>query len=171
VPPHLVAAFVLALLLPVVTAAQSRPPGVTPGHGPHPHPALEEHATGGEAPLLVAGVSLLGLVGYDIATAPASARWHNELHPERPAKSPRTALLLSLAATTVPVGLGAIAYDRGSSGGSALSIAGAGLTIVGLSAGPSAGHWYADRRSRALRNTGLRAALLLGAAYLESCCT
>lgn len=145
-------------------------PAVPPVQAATP-PILREHADGGELPLLALGGSLAGLVVYDIATAPAAARRHNELSPAAAPRSPRTALLLSAAATALPVGLGILAIDRGSGEGNGAELLGVGLIGAGLTAGPGAGHWYAGRRRTAARNAAVRAALLLGAFYVESCCT
>jgi hypothetical protein len=153
------------LTLPAGLVAQQRPLPAFPGGAPYPPLVLEEHATGGEGLVVAGGASLLGLMIYDIATAPASVRWHNARQPEGPRRSPGTALLLSLAATAVPVAAGVVAFDRGQ------EAVGMALVTVGVAAGPGAGHWYADRRSRAAWNAGLRAALLLGSFYLEQCCT
>jgi hypothetical protein len=153
------------LTLPPGLAAQQRPLPALPGGAPYPPLVLEEHADGGEGLVLAGGVSLLGLMVYDIASAPASARWHNAQRPEGPRRSPGTALLLSLAATAVPVAAGIVVFDRGQ------EAVGMGLVTVGVAAGPGVGHWYAGRRSRALQNAGLRSVLLLGSFYMEQCCT
>jgi hypothetical protein len=153
------------LTLPLGLAAQQRPLPAFPGGAPYPPLVLEEHADGGEGLVVAGGVSLLGLMIYDIATAPASTRWYNARQPEGPGRSPRTALLLSLAATAVPVGAGVLAIDRGFEAGGIL------LVMAGVAAGPGAGHWYAGRRARALQNAGLRGVLLLGSFYMEQCCT
>jgi hypothetical protein len=128
-------------------------------------PAWEEHASGGEIPLAVTGATLLGLSAYDIATAGGAAQRFDQGRAGEPAPSPRTAFLLSLGSTAVPVVAGGLAIDRGFEGPGLALIAG------GIVVGPGVGHWYARRRGPALRNAGLRAGLFVGAALLEACCT
>jgi hypothetical protein len=154
-------AFAALFALPATAAAQLRPPPLLPMPEA---PTLQEHASGGEVPLVIGAASVIGLMAYDVATAPSSARRYNRANPLAFPKSPTTALLLSAAATAVPIGAGVVAVEQGAD-------AGALLVMAGIAAGPGAGHWYAGRRARALQNTGLRAALLLGSLYVEQCCT
>ncbi len=157
---------VLSLVLGTGSNALSQAPsdGSVPDWTGIRPPVLAEHATGGEIPMLIGGASFTGMVIYDIATAPASARWYNERHPEHSRKSPQNALLLSVASTAVPFVIGAVTYERTLSAGDELAFA-------GLVLGPSVGHWYAGRPRRALKTAGLRAGLGLFTAYMYACCT
>lgn len=145
----------------VATAQSVR--GVPSGSPGGPPLVSREHATGGEVPVLMGVASLSALVIYDIASAPGSARWHNERYPGRPAKSPRTARIVSLGATIIPVTAAyAVSDDAG-----ATSV----LVATGLLFGPAAGHWYAGRYGRALGTTALRAAISILTVVGAACCT
>jgi hypothetical protein len=134
-------------------------------------PVLEEHATGGEVPFALGAVSLMGMMTYDIVTAPSAARRYNERQDGVSTRSPRTALILSSASTAIPIGLGITLANRGFADDSALFGTGIVMAMGGAVVGPGAGHWYAGRRSVAIRHAGIRAALLLGSIYFEGCCS
>lgn len=120
---------------------------------------LAEH--GDPAVALLPGVTVLGLAVFDIATAPASARWYNERNPGA-SKSPRTAALLSVGWTAAPVLAGTVAGIE--------SEVGVLMIASGIVLGPSAGHWYAGRTVRGLTTAGLRLGLgvLAGMAALAA---
>lgn len=109
----------------------------------------------------VAAVGLASTIVYDWISAPKSAQRYNEQRqpfgpwPGKPfkPKSGKRALMLSVGATLIPVGLGTIAAI-----GNRESLA-AGLISSGLLIGPSVGHFYVGRAGRGLTTIGIRFAL------------
>jgi len=77
-------------------------------------------------------------------------------------KSESAALLGSLAATAIPSFLG-----WGFLTGNAEEF-GLALTLSGLIAGPSMGHFYANQKGRGFTGIGIRLAIILGGYYLTS---
>jgi len=166
-------------------------------------PVSDLTAQDGCAGYTVGGLAVMGLVIYDIATAPSSARWYNTnrltvspvLDPinqsfglafsvplpraHRPTpramvsgsqsggrKSGKIAFLWSLGATVAPV-VAAIALSGPI--GDAPELAGT-LAVIGVTFGPSAGHWYAERIGRGFATVGARIAVFaLGAAASRNC--
>lgn len=83
-------------------------------------------------------------------------------HEQKELKSEGRALAMSLAATVTPLLLGG-AFLSGDSEDIGLCIA-----LGGLVAGPSLGHFYAKQTGRGLKGIGIRAAIVVGGAYLIS---
>ena len=80
-------------------------------------------------------------------------------------KSEGRALAISLVATATPVVLGGTLLSGNN------EEAGLTLALGGLIAGPSFGHFYAGQTGRGLKGIGIRAAIVIGGAYLVSSST
>lgn len=101
-------------------------------------------------PALVTAVTLLGSMVHDVASAPGSARRHNEQVVERPPKSPGAAFLFSFGATALPIALGVVSI--GADG----KVPGVAMISGGALLGPSMGYLYARQWRTGVKGVLLR---------------
>ena len=156
----------------VAAQLRYRPDGAVWDGGQHSALSLIIHdrPKGQQIAALVGGSVVAGLIVLDIASTPRSVREFNERYADESPRSPRKAVVMSVAATVVPIAVGAtvmhFAFQEGTPAGAELGGAGLVLFGSGIVLGPSLGHFYARRFDRGLSSAGLRAVLSFLTAFL-----